>query len=75
MGLNTWEVEHIVRVHCSNGYIEVGTDPDTSSSVEIRTPEDSYFGQTTLTLAIGKDSKDFAIALADAIRSVAEKLP
>lgn len=70
-----FEIEHIVRVHCTDGYIEVGTDDETSSCVEIRTPEDSYFGQVRLTLGIGSGSKDFALALSDAIRSVAESLP
>lgn len=68
-------VERIVRVHCSDGYIEVGTDPDTSTCVEIRTPEGSYFGEARLTLGIGPGSKDFALALSAAIRSVAESLP
>lgn len=71
------DVERIVRVHTPEGYIEVGTDPDTGTAVQIRTTDPrsiEYFGRVNLTLYSGGDDKAFAYALADAIRHVADSL-
>lgn len=67
------EIEHVVRIHNSEATLEVGTDPDTSSFVEIRTPDkrsEDYYGEIRLALP-----KEAALLLAAAIKRVADSLP
>lgn len=70
--MNTFEVETVVRLHSSDAVLEVGTDADTSSCVEIRTPDDrsrEYYGDIRLAL-----QPEMAVALAHAILRVADSL-
>ena len=66
------EVENVVRLHTSEATLEVGTDADTGSHVEIRTPDkrsNEWYGEVRLSL-----SPDIATALAHAILKVAGTL-
>jgi len=72
--MSGYEVETVVRIHVSgeNARLEVGTDPDVGSCVQIRTPDASssdYFGKIELTLP-----PELARALAAGIVKVAESL-
>ena len=70
--MDTFEVETVVRLHTSDAILEIGTDPDTSSYVEIRTPDTrsrEFYGDIRLAL-----SSEMAVALAHAILKVAETL-
>lgn len=70
--MDTFEVETVVRLHTSDAVLEVGTDADTSSCVEIRTPDvrsREYYGDIRLTL-----QPEIAVALAHAILKVADYL-
>ena len=41
--MDKFEVETVMRLHTPGAVLEVGTDADTSSCVEIRTPESRAF--------------------------------
>mgnify|MGYP003409545887 CR=1 FL=1 len=65
-------VETVVRLHTMDAVLEVGTDPDTGSAVELRTPDKrsaDYYGEISLML-----DPDFAIAVAHALLKVAATL-
>lgn len=66
------EVETVVRLHTPDAVLEVGSDADTSSCVEIRTPDTrsrEFYGDIRLTLP-----SEMAVALARAILKVAGTL-
>lgn len=66
------DVETVVRLHTSEAVLEVGTDPDTGSLVEIRTPDArsiEWYGEVRLGL-----EPEIAVALAHAILKVAKTL-
>lgn len=66
------EVETVVRLHTPDAVLEVGTDADTSSCVEIRTPDTcsrEFYGDIRLALP-----PEMAVALAHAILKVAGTL-
>lgn len=74
------QTETVVRVHTSEGAIEVGTCPDNPNAVQIRVPDArsrEYYGDLRLTLEAGSraDNKAFALAISDAIRKIALTLP
>ena len=66
------EVETVIRLHTSDAILEIGTDPDTSSCVEIRTPDQrsrDFYGDVRLTM-----DPEIAATLAYAILRIAETL-
>lgn len=70
--MDMFEVETVIRLHTSDAVLEIGTDPDTSSCVEIRTPDQrsrDFYGDVRLTM----DPK-IAVELAHAILKVAGTL-
>ena len=70
--MNKIEVETVVRLHTLDAVLEVGTDADTSSCVEIRTPDNrsrEYYGDIRLAL-----QPKVAIAMAHAFLRVAAEL-
>ena len=70
--MNKVEVETVVRLHTPDAVLEVGTDVDTGSCVEIRTPDArsrEWYGDIRLALPA-----DVAVALAHTILKVAGTL-
>lgn len=70
--VNKVEVETVVHLHTPDAVLEVGTDADTGSCVEIRTPDArsrEWYGDIRLALP-----SEVAVALAHTILKVAGTL-
>lgn len=75
--MSSIEIERSVRLRAPDGVLQIATCQDGGGSVCITALEGSgFFGQKDLVLyAGGPDNKKFAIAVADAIREIANSLP